>query len=705
MSVSKIWTVLIGINFYPNPSNRLRGAVNDISDIELTLRESYSAINVIKFIARVTGDTDQRAPSEPAHLWPTWDNITAALKTVAEQASPDDAVYIHYSGHGTLRSTASSGHDYQEDYGTDAALVLLDAHAAEGIRYLRGIELALLLDEMASRGLRLTVVLDACHSGSISRTEYASVRGVPWNADVAAAFPFQVPTSETHAPPARDFYRDAATENQWLLHPRGYSLLAACGPHESAKEIHVGKERYHGALSYHVLEALTFHSRTQVQRVTHEVIYRRICAKMYIKIATQHPVLIGHEASTFWDTKDIAKTPSSVCEIVQVSPNAEIWLNVGSVHGACIGEEYVVQSREGATDTSSKLIITDVQAVYSVAERISCEAREEDGSRVSVGCSATLTSLARPRAHIKLFPSAGALLRGLIEQSTWLQAIPLEEQASIDIPCFSIRVANSQEYAVLDAKGSPISNIPPNKTSSIGAEQRMVTVLEHLAKFDFVQSLDNRRADGLLESDFRIEARAMNSPSNMLSEDQIEIQDGEKLEITFFNLTQGVLHLAILNLTPLRRIKKMYPPQKEYQTVLPQETRDILSTSVPDDVAPPGRVRLAPRMTIPRRMKDHGGLHAQDVLKFIVSTSPVRGAASMELPDLWDRGATGESNPDESFAFQIRSGFGDEQEQLSRLTGEEPPTKWACRAITVRTVVKGESVRAEQSGMPLANAG
>lgn len=135
MSEPRIWLLLAGINFYPNEADRLHGAVNDVSNIELGLKKYYKEINVTKLLASVTGEPGQTTPPEDKHLWPTWDNFTGKIKYITQKASADDIVWIHYSGHGTLRPTQTSEFVYQEGYGTDAALVLLEPNAQRGVRY------------------------------------------------------------------------------------------------------------------------------------------------------------------------------------------------------------------------------------------------------------------------------------------------------------------------------------------------------------------------------------------------------------------------------------------------------------------------------------------------------------------------------------------------------------------------------------------
>ncbi len=56
--------------------------------------------------------------------------------------------------------------------------MLLKSTSSRGVRYLRGIELALLLDDMIGKKLKMTVMLDLSHFDSISPDEDLKVRGI-----------------------------------------------------------------------------------------------------------------------------------------------------------------------------------------------------------------------------------------------------------------------------------------------------------------------------------------------------------------------------------------------------------------------------------------------------------------------------------------------------------------------------------------------
>ena len=683
--------------------HRLRGAVNDVSDLELSLTDQDREIKVMKFVALTTGDPNQTSPPGPETLWPTRENLTAAVNHIAQEASPDELVYFHCSCHGTLRPTANSGFTYQEDYGTDTALVLYEPNAPHGVRYLFGIELAILLEKLIKKGLRLTVVLDACHSGSISRSEDDLVRCMPWNDAVASEFPLpERPTSELLVS-KESIYRDATKSPHWLLYPQEYALWAACGPHERARELRLGKERYNGCLSYHILEALDFCTRNQIPDITHEEMYQRVCAKMYSKEIWQNPVLLGTRRTTFLRPQEISRETRSTHGIIKISER-DIWLNVGLIHGSCIGDEYLIYLDAKATQLVARITITDVYALHSIATKSpNSPVPPEDGNQMKVGYCAVITTLARPQAHVRLHPEVGNGLVDIVTKSMWLECLPTHERASITTLCFSVAMKDGRQYTILDSDDHPVQYLPPLPAANHPA---IIITLEHLAKINFVQTLNNRRANSLLASDFSLTATSRVDAGNYLSsDDRITIPHQTLVDIEFRNLTAEVLYFAVLNITPLRRIAHVYPAHKECQFVLPSDTYKVLPRELAKDINPSSTIKFALRMTVPLRLQTQqqwkqgtAQISVKDELKFIVSTHPVYGTRAMELPNLWDAVEQGNtvvvSERDKSFGAQVCESLVDGHVDSWTLRNETALIRWASRSIKVCTVLEIDEDRA-----------
>ena len=304
------------------------------------------------------------------------------------------------------------------------------------------------------------MVLDSCHSGSISRGEHSAVRSIPWSVDVDSKFPLEATTLPQSLTFKEKILRDTATTSHWLLYPQGYTLLAACGLHEVAKEIMMKeKQQIQGALSHMICKAFDFCAQNVIQGVTHELIYRHVYANKF-KVNGQHPILIGSEKTTLWGAEMEHLDARSTFEIIKVSTNQEILMNAGLVHGVCTGDEYGVYTHSEAKELIAHIAITDVEAVHSVVKYTSPTELKDEGLQINVGDCAILTKLARPRAYVKLFPGANDSWGETLNKSVWLQNLP-DERAPVDIPCFSVVKPDSHRYTILDFKDDVIFNLPP----------------------------------------------------------------------------------------------------------------------------------------------------------------------------------------------------------------------------------------------------
>jgi Caspase domain len=155
---------------YPN----LAGCARDIQLVDDFLRDRLG-LKKDRLIKLTSTDGGSSVPSEPPERRPTYENIIAAFKSLAQQARAGDSIYIHYSGHGGRTPTLLP--QVKGDHGIDEALVPVDIGASTA-RYVRDVELAKLIRDMVAKGLRVTMVLDCCHSGGATRGTDSAVRGV-----------------------------------------------------------------------------------------------------------------------------------------------------------------------------------------------------------------------------------------------------------------------------------------------------------------------------------------------------------------------------------------------------------------------------------------------------------------------------------------------------------------------------------------------
>ncbi len=94
----------------------------------------------------------------------TRDGILNAMKQLLEKSNPGDIAFIYYAGHG---SEVKNSLSFETDK-KDQTIVPENAWQ-EGIKDIRDKELSKIFNDFIDKKIKLTVIFDCCHSGSISR--------------------------------------------------------------------------------------------------------------------------------------------------------------------------------------------------------------------------------------------------------------------------------------------------------------------------------------------------------------------------------------------------------------------------------------------------------------------------------------------------------------------------------------------------------
>jgi hypothetical protein len=144
--------LFIGIN-YLGSSAELHGCINDVRTLQKLLNHLHFPLNEMKTL---TED-----PSVPGYVAPpTKANILRELHWLVEGAVAGDTLFLHFSGHGTSVEDRNG----DEEDGKDEALVPVDYQKA-GVIVDDDI-FATVVGRLPD-GVRLTAVLDCCHSGTL----------------------------------------------------------------------------------------------------------------------------------------------------------------------------------------------------------------------------------------------------------------------------------------------------------------------------------------------------------------------------------------------------------------------------------------------------------------------------------------------------------------------------------------------------------
>jgi len=306
--MSNMHALLIGIDCYlpnrlPDGSwyESLSGSVRDVERVESFLNEGIGQCpqRILKLTASRGADGQ---PKEAQESWPTYENIVAAFRTLGQGAAPGDQVYIHYSGHGGRAKTLIP--KLRGENGYDEGLVPCNIGDSEA-RYIRGPELAGLIEELVAKKLTVSVVLDCCHSAGMRRSPAKAVRRglevvdttsrpadslvAPWE-DLLGLL-----RRQQAAAPAR---RNITMDTPWLIAPKGFALLAACRPQDCAFEYPFEDGESQGALTYYLLKAL----REEGTGITLKQLHERVYAQVYDQFKYQTPMLAGESDRPLFGT-------------------------------------------------------------------------------------------------------------------------------------------------------------------------------------------------------------------------------------------------------------------------------------------------------------------------------------------------------------------------------------------------------------------
>lgn len=517
--MSHLYALLIGIDYYmyralPDGTyyKSLKGSVRDIDQAEEFLRTRLGmGDNQIVRLASTEGE--DKKPVGPEEQWPTYENMVSAFWQVKKMAQPGDRVFIHYSGHGGRTKTA-----YQElkATGLDEALVPTDI-GDPNARYLRDVELAYLLQEMADKNLIVTMVLDSCHSGGATRgLSDVTVRGVE-EIDTT-----ERPTDSLVASPdelihvwqrrQRGATRAVSQVEGWLPEPEGYVLLTACRAQEFAVEYAFDGENKHGVLTYWLMDGL----QQLGPGLTYRHLHNRILAKVHTQFNRQTPQLMGEGDRRVFGSEQVRANFAVTVMDVDM-PNHRIKLEAGQVHGLRKGAEFAVYPGRGTNfeDDATRLArakIIERRATESWARLLDLQQE----AVIEQGDQAVLLNPASIRLQRAVCLVEQDNLPASIDQEKAQEAIRIAletNQTSFvtlveggGLVNFQVAVNFRGEYEFWDSAGSLLPNLlPPIKINASGAADKVVQRLIHLTKYYNVQELDNTDVRSPLAGKLKVE--------------------------------------------------------------------------------------------------------------------------------------------------------------------------------------------------------
>jgi hypothetical protein len=212
----------VGINDYPfGEENDLRGCLNDANDWTRLLKNHFDFTNVKQLL-------DANA---------TKANILNGLKDLLAGAKAEDVIVFTNASHGTYLADTDGDEDKFDEaicpHDTDSNL-LVDDELRE-------------LFKNIPKDVRLTVISDSCHSGSVTRVmvnEYRRNRQLnPRVFGGKELSPEQLRTARAK----KEKYPESGMKE---------ILLSGCKSNQTSADAHIAND-YHGAMSYYAIKAIT----------------------------------------------------------------------------------------------------------------------------------------------------------------------------------------------------------------------------------------------------------------------------------------------------------------------------------------------------------------------------------------------------------------------------------------------------------------
>lgn len=263
----------IGINDYPGTGSDLRGCVNDAHDWAATLTNKGFSVRTL---------LDSQA---------TKAGMVTAFQQLIGGAKAGDSIAITFSGHGTLAQDTNG----DEADGYDEALCPHDIHQGQ---VLVDDEIRELFNQRAP-GVRLLLISDSCHSGSLTRTaprdpdvgDAPRIRFLPLASWVPED---QLPKGASGRPLTRLPVSQVFSPWAQLVRASGDLLMAGCeeGLDHYSYDANFGN-RPNGAFTYYALQSLKTLPANATYRDWHAAIRRSLPSTNY----PQKPQLVGTKST------------------------------------------------------------------------------------------------------------------------------------------------------------------------------------------------------------------------------------------------------------------------------------------------------------------------------------------------------------------------------------------------------------------------
>ena len=565
--------VLIGINTYTF-FNALDGCVNDARSMDELLRTQFGFEST-----RLLLDTDA-----------TRDNILGAFNQLVAEAQADDAVLVYYAGHGSqIRDREGD-----EPSGFDSTLLPIDssrdAAHPEQMREITDDEIFLFLQKLGNKTKAITVIVDACHSGTITRdgdeaAGLGRVRGVP--ADTSA------PTTPSPIPPElwpmlRGEAPAATSSLGWTPVRDHYVMISGSRDTELSGELIInnadGSKTHHGVLTYWLSQALSSAKSGATYRSVYEAVAPNVST---FRQGKQHPQIEGRIDRELFGMKEIP--PMRYLRVVGVASDGNsITLAAGAAIGFTPGTVVAVYpAGTVTTEGQTPLALADVTAVRALDSTATVRV---DGrtDKIMQSDRAVVQSvgLIDPRRTVQILidhnssvaADAVTRLSNSITTSTILRVVDAPTLDTLTVRVWPLSGDQSApRWAVTGADGSPVAPLKP-----IEDVTAVVRNLEILARQGLALALANGEGNSTLgraRPTVELLYRYGQEPFRVATPGASglpEFEEGAQIGVRIKNNHTAPVYISLLDFGLSGRVTPMYPPKGASEALAAGATVDLL---------------------------------------------------------------------------------------------------------------------------------
>lgn len=307
--------LLVGVNDYIKgpPNWQLRGCENDVAMTRQLLIDKF-------------GFPPQHIKTLLNGEATAWNILQAIQDWLVTPTHPDDIVYFHFSGHGSQ----TTDQDGDEDDGLDELICPTDLQQEQLSSVITDDQLREALARIPAR--KVTIVLDACHSGTGTRDlSLSRPRFVEFEPGIKKA------TREIVAVPAAQGKDKLAGSGGMEERGKNQVTISGCRPDQTSADAWIREGFYAGALTYYLIENMKKAPPDRTYRQLLEQVTRDLQASNY----TQVPQLDGDLNQPLLGTQEVEtiKTPFVVIESVE---GKQVSLSAGQAQEVTPGSVYAV---------------------------------------------------------------------------------------------------------------------------------------------------------------------------------------------------------------------------------------------------------------------------------------------------------------------------------------------------------------------------